>query len=636
MRSCGDYCQHETRKVSILTAPFAASKGAHLAGLVGVTLTQRNIRFARFARKRFQYTTAQAIILAFALTCFGCYGCVLVLDRWSPELPFVSDWVAEILGTAPAAPPRRAIRTPIPPLVSQPLPAPRPLLTPQISEPLPAPLSTATKTPMPTFTPGPADPLQMFRASDEFINHAKDEALRIISYNLMDGDKPQGPPRAHSAGPGYDAPWIRDSFAWGMIPFDVYPQLIPYTNSEIRYWLNTQRNNGQLATVLLSGYYDETSIMISAVLEAYLITGDKRALAERAPALRRAWAWLRGYVNSQQSQRLIYVPLILQSALPNEPPVAADWADQVARRGFAGQVNMLWYRATQSMALMEATLGNATAAEQYRQFAAGIKSDINRILWTTQAPHARNAPAVGEFGHYRSWIPADRDYFELDTNMQAIVYGIADTSQTTSIISFIRDHADYLLGPQQGAPPPAKTVYGDYDPRDYALVQHKLRDGEYHNAYWLPIGSLAARAFARANQHDLTQRTIVGMASAFQGQLADARMGSAYEWYGANGKGGGVPAYQWSARTFLHALYRAYLGVEPDWEGRTVENLRVNPTVGGLTARLKHLGKHLTIRTHGEGAYRYAIINGRTEIRGNVIPANLLTDGGILDLYLGQ
>jgi hypothetical protein len=48
------------------------------------------------------------------------------------------------------------------------------------------------------------------------------------------------------------------------------------------------------------------------------------------------------------------------------------------------------------------------------------------------------------------------------------------------------------------------------------------------------------------------------------------------------------------------------------------------------------LGKHLTIRTHGAGAYRYAVINGRTEIRGNVIPANLLTDGGTLDLYLGQ
>jgi hypothetical protein len=595
-------------------------------------LTQRK---NRFAHKRFQYTKAQALLLACAFACFGCYLCVLALDAWSPELPFIADWVAWALGTSTSDVNVRPTRTPVPPLVSQPLPAPRSSFTPQISEPLPAPPSVATKTPVPTFTPGPADPMPMFRASDTFINLAKDEALRIIAYNMLDGDKPQGPPRAHSAGPGYDAPWIRDSFAWGTIPFDLYPQLAPYTNSEIRYWLNVQRSNGQISTVLLSGYYDETSIMISAVLETYLITGDKRALAERASALRKAWAWLRGYVNSQQSQRLIYVPLILQSALPNEPPVAADWADQVARRGFAGQVNMLWYRATQSMAMMEAALGNMNASEQYRQFAAGIKSDLNRILWTTQAPHARNAPAVGEVGHYRSWVPAERDYFELDTNLQAIVYGIADDAQTRSIVAFMRDHADYLLGPPSGAPPPAKTLYGDYDPRDYALVHHKLHDGEYHNAYWLPIGSLAARAFARANQRDLTQRTIVGMASAFQGQLADARNGSAYEWYAANGKGGGVPAYQWSARTFLNALYRAYVGVEDDWESNTAENLRVNPTVGDLTARIKHLGKHLTIRTHGEGTYRYAVVNGRTEIRSNVIPANVLTDGGTLDLYLG-
>ncbi|MBI5877185.1 MAG: hypothetical protein HZB53_06020 [Chloroflexi bacterium] len=495
--------------------------------------------------------------------------------------------------------------------------------------------SGPTKITLPTLTLGSADPNEIFDSAEPSLNRAKDEALRIIGYNLLyvNWNAPGAPPRAHSAGDGYDSPWIRDSFAWGMIPTNVYSQLSPYTSSEIEYWLNLQEPSGQFASVLLSGYYDETPILIAAVVDAYRITGDRAQLERYAPALRTAWAWMAGHVDSTGSPFLVNALVHRVPGLP--PPVAADWADQIARSGYAGQVNMLWYRATLAMATMEAELGNKGESMRYFSFAQGIKADIGRVLWATTAPFIRNAPPVAAFGHFRSWTPSERDYFEMDTNMLAIVYGIATTQQADSILGFVRQHADYLLGPPSGMPPPAKTVYGDYDPRDYVIFEKVLvRDGTYHNGYWIPIGGLAARAFAMHEQPGVALRIVRNMANAFSGHLADPSNGPGYEWYTASGIPQGAPAYQWSSRSLLHTLLTTYAGIDEDWDSVRARGMRVTPLAGGVSVKVMHLGKTLSITTHGSGILSRAVINNRTEIHGTILPEELLEDGTTIDLFL--
>jgi hypothetical protein len=166
------------------------------------------------------------------------------------------------------------------------------------------------------------DPEAILTTNSPALNAAKDEALSVLARDLLQ----QKGLAAHSAGPGYDAPWIRDSLAWGMIPNDAYPQLVPYTNSDLRLWLAQQSPSGQWVSNPMSGYYDETAILISAALDAYRVTGNRALLAEALPRLRRGWAWLRSNANGRDSTYLLWTPL--PTAGPRLVlPVAVDWAD---------------------------------------------------------------------------------------------------------------------------------------------------------------------------------------------------------------------------------------------------------------------------------------------------------------------
>jgi hypothetical protein len=343
----------------------------------------------------------------------------------------------------------------------------------------------------------------------------------------------------------YSNPWIRDSFAWGMIPSRRDPNLAAYSSSELSYWLAKQQPFGGWLTAPLSGYFDETAILIGAVLDAYQVTGDLNQVRRTLPRLERGWRWLaRSYIRpSHGSGVLLYA---------NVPPhVAADWVDEVARTGYATQLEALWYNATRSMSIMEGMIRHDGKATYYHAFADRIRRDINRLLWTTAAPYSYGAPKVGPVGHYRSWL-GPRDYFELDSNFLCILYGIADPAQAAGIVGFVQRHQSFLLGLDSATGLPAKVLYGEYAPADYARKRNRIGRGIYQNAYWPSVGALVAMGFARAG-HVAEGRTIlmrIGQTIVAQGDIR--------EWYAEDGVGKGAPHFQWAARMFLIALCRLY------------------------------------------------------------------------------
>lgn len=421
----------------------------------------------------------------------------------------------------------------------------------------------------------------------------------------------------HVAAAGYYTnPWIRDSFAWGMIPTRAGGSLASYSGLELNYWLGRQQPFGGWLTAPKSGYFDETPILISAALDAYRVSGDLAALRTALPRLERGWRWLdRGFVRpAHGSSVLIYA---------NVPPhTAADWADQVARRGYATELEALWYSATRSLSVTESILHHPGRARYYAAFAARIKFDINRLLWTDRAPIARNAPAVPGFGHYRSWV-GPRDYFELDSNFLCIVYGIASPAQAASIDNFVMAHSSYLLGLGGGEGIPARVLYGDYDPKDYAGKHSRLGPGRYQSAYWPTVGALVALGYARSGRVTEARAILMKLARTFV-QGGDIR-----EWYGQDGQGSGAPAFGWAARMFLVALYAAYLGVEwydappgiPAVPGITLEN-----PAGSGEAALSYHGRVLQVRVSGQGgSVRVAI--GPSIHHTTLLPGPLLCKG---------
>jgi hypothetical protein len=426
---------------------------------------------------------------------------------------------------------------------------------------------------------------------DPALDRAEHIALQVLARDTYAG--------RHLAAPFYNSTWIRDSFAWGMIPWDDDGQgtLGAYSTSEIQYWLQRQAASGAWITNVWSGYYDETPEMIAALADSYRLTGDTAALRTNLPRAEHAWSWLaQSEVRPSAGSRFLIFAAV-------GPHVAADWADQVARSGYATGIEALWYHATDAMATMERALGRTRQAAMYRTFAAGIKRDVNRILWRTSAPSARNAASVGSTGHYTGWL-GPRDYFELDSNYLCILYGIASAAQATAIEGFTTAHAAYLLGTGTSAGMPARTLYGDYDPGDYASIHYDLEDGAYQNAYWPSVGAMLAIAAAQTGDEALARMVLQRLAALF---TADNGIS---EWYRQDGTPSGAANYQWPARMFLLALYDAYLGLDERWQtaaaaGRAPATV---PCLGAGTALLRVQGRQLQISV--------ALPSGRQEARG--------------------
>jgi hypothetical protein len=449
----------------------------------------------------------------------------------------------------------------------------------------------------------------LVQTGDPQIDEAQQYALAVLGHDF-DGV-------THVAAVDYYTnPWIRDSYAWGMIPSRRDNSVGSYATDELAYWLGRQQPFGGWLTAPKSGYYDETAILIAAVLDAYRVTGNLRMVRRALPKLNRGWRWLaHGYIRPEMgSTVLIYT---------NVPPhVAADWADQIGRHGYSTQLEALWYWATRCLGIMESLTDHPGEARYYLDFASRIRSDINRILWTVSAPYAHNAPTVAPFGHYRSWL-GPRDYFELDSNALCIIYGIADRGQAASIDQFMVAHGAYLLGLDGSQGVPARVAYGDYDPLDYAGKHSRLGPGRYQSASWPTVGALVAVALARTG--DLPEaRAIIERLSAVFVAGGDIR-----EWYGEDGSGNGAPAFGWAARMFVIALYAAYLGVSGYDSApgqRQPAGIQFRAPLGSGSAELVYHGRRLAVSVAGSGQ-RVRVLVGHKQQGRPVVPGDLLCAG---------
>jgi hypothetical protein len=447
--------------------------------------------------------------------------------------------------------------------------------------------------------------------SDPVLNLAEENALAVLTTNQVG--------EIHQAAPFYDSPWIRDSYAWGMIPDDE-GTLSTYARGELSYWLGRQQPFGGWITNQYSGWYDETAILIAAVLDAYRQTGNISMVRTALPALRRAWQWLHTSYTSPQhgSSCLLWVTL-----RPRGPGYAADWADQVGRHGYTPQLEGLWYSATHAMAALESVSGHIQAAATYGRVADCIKEDINRLLWAHGVPAHDDALPLPPLGHYRA-RPVGRDYLEFDANA-LLAEEVAPTAYRALILAVIAQHPTYILG--TAAPGPARVVYGDYNPSDYGPIHNWLAPGRYQSAYWPNVGGLLAMAAARDDDISLSMTILHSLAQRAQ-NAADAFD----EWYSGNGSPGGATQYGWGARMYLLALYRAYLGVDDSTSVTHPADLVFRAAPGPGQGEIERLGMHLRIIGHGEGRVQAIRVNGRL-LHTYRLSTTFLHNGGIIDVY---
>ncbi len=401
---------------------------------------------------------------------------------------------------------------------------------------------------------------------DELIRTAVPLAIAVMERNLLAGANAGG----ITAGQRYPKPWLRDAYDGGIFLPALAPELFGHYAAELERWAARQGGEpvyawppehphyvpggerceaGQICTNRSSGDVDETLQFIIAASEV-VSWAELGPIAGRTatqwrelmwPACEAAWGW--AYAQAEDEWAL----------LDTRPLVAADWADQIGRRGICTNVQGLWAEATDSLRHLAGTDQERRAG--LPDMVRTIQESIREHLWTVSTPMHLNAAAVEPFGHFVAWIGTDGavvDYFELDSNFRLLAAAIPTDEQAASIIDFVQQHPE-LLGSESG-PPGAKVLYGDYAPEHYAAIHDNTGDGRYHNAWWGHVGALVAEGLAEYRERDMAKQVLRSLAAALHRGAEDGT--GMREWYDAGGTGHGSEWFQWSARAFLRAVGR--------------------------------------------------------------------------------
>ncbi|MBI5019458.1 hypothetical protein HZB58_04265 [Candidatus Gottesmanbacteria bacterium] len=104
-----------------------------------------------------------------------------------------------------------------------------------------------------------------------------------------------------------------------------------------------------------------------------------------------------------------------------------EWADALLKSGRTLYTNVLYFKAATDMAWIARKMRFIPDVEYFARRAEEIRTLINTHLWT------------GSF--YADWKDWKRqDYFAVHPNMLAVIFGLADKKQATSILAFAKKH----------------------------------------------------------------------------------------------------------------------------------------------------------------------------------------------------
>lgn len=295
-------------------------------------------------------------------------------------------------------------------------------------------------------------------------------------------------------------------------------------------------------------------------------TGDTGFIERQWPRLERAVRWLR-YQDMNACGLL-------------EVPEAGDWADLYAVRYNVLYDNVLYHGCLRAMQRMAQAVGAAASVPEdeggasYAELADEVRRKLRLLFWLNRpwdgeafgrqldALRAerlewfllyQNTATLTEMPFLLSWV-GFREFgltFDGLGNMLAILLGVADETQTSSILR----HA-HAVGAD--APYPLRAFYppiypGDRDWREYYRSRNLNLPHQYHNGgIWPFIGGFHVAALAAAGEAERAHTQLQRLARA--NRLGKLGAWEFNEWiHGLSGQAMGHPLQAWSAGMYLFA-----------------------------------------------------------------------------------
>lgn len=296
----------------------------------------------------------------------------------------------------------------------------------------------------------------------------------------------------------------------------------------------------------------------------HLTTSDGEFLRRHWPGIERAYLWLR-YQDVNECGLL-------------EVHEAMDWADLLANRYNVLYDNALWYAAHLAMGYLAGALGED--GQHFFDEAHDCRQKLNLLLWVGPEverdlgwvevnrkewlyPLKRTETELVARPYYLPYV-AFRDYADrCDTlgNMLAILFGVADQTQTDKIL-------DYVYGVGLDQPYPVRVLYpvinpGERDWRHYYRVRNLNEPDHYHNGgIWPFVGGFYVAALVKAGRLAEAERQLARLAEL--NHLGHQAPWEFNEWFhGVSGRPMGFAGQSWSAAMYVYAYESVKRGAAP-------------------------------------------------------------------------
>jgi glycogen debranching enzyme len=378
--------------------------------------------------------------------------------------------------------------------------------------------------------------------------------------------------RVRGTDANYRSVWARDgakTIIWSIDLDD--PEIRACQAETLRTILSHQAPAGQLpAHVLIDSNEPEyggvggiTSIdgalwIIIAAFHYAQETGDWDLIGEFADRLQRAMDWLSG-LDANNCGLL-------------EIPEAGDWTDLFARSYHILYDEVLWHRCLTAYATILEHQGEPQRADDYRSWAAHVKSVILRRFWPTTATDESHVGKTFADVQYElgdaSYLVAQISPFgyswrcDVYGNLLAYMSNVVDRERALMTFRF-------LWGVGANEPAPVKNMYppiqsGDSEWRDYFAVNVLNLPNHYHNGgVWPFVGGMWVRYVHKLGLRDIARRELVKLTHL-------CAQGVAFEWefnewhHGVTGRPMGKAYQAWSAASYLKACHDLHLEPRTD------------------------------------------------------------------------
>ena len=312
--------------------------------------------------------------------------------------------------------------------------------------------------------------------------------------------------------------------------------------------------------------------------------------------------------------------------------------------------NVLHFEALKLLSELLVERGDSTHATRYSGFADALRLAIDRLLW------------VPEHGAYAAMLPSQLDpapvkRFDLLGSALAILGGVASPDKALAML------ASY---PSYG---PAVPVI--WPQQQLTAIYHNRASWPFVTAYWLAAARVAERqATATGGTIDATSDGTIDATTAVDG-TADHLVTSLWEaavlnlsnlenlegrtgapWLDDGAVSGPVVNSQrqlWSVAGYVGMVHHVLFGLKSEPEGLRVEPWLTRGMRDGMFAgtdelvlvEVPHRGRRLTVRVGlpavGRGGrFRVATlkVDGQSRAAGEVIPLDVLRDGGLIEVEL--